>query len=311
MRRILLALALGLGLMVAVGSAPAQSEPAWPVLSKGSRGAHAMAVQHLLTARGFATDVDGRFGRDTKAKTKAFQRKKKLDDDGIVGKDTWSKLVKTVEAGDKNRYVRAAQVLLNKYGYGLKVDGDFGARTKAALAAFQKKKGIKGEKNRVGSRSWQYLAGSPAREMNPAVRNCDNVTTGVSIEHTTVVTAGHGTTRVHKCLAADLTRLYADAKRDGHVLGGWGFRTYDQQVALRKKHCGTSKWEIYQKASSQCRPPTARPGRSNHERGTAIDFNSAGNSLSRSAFNWLAANARNYGLKNLPSEAWHWSTTGN
>jgi D-alanyl-D-alanine carboxypeptidase len=28
-------------------------------------------------------------------------------------------------------------------------------------------------------------------------------------------------------------------------------------------------------------------------------------------FVWLAANAGTYGLKNLPSEPWHWSTNGN
>ncbi len=26
---------------------------------------------------------------------------------------------------------------------------------------------------------------------------------------------------------------------------------------------------------------------------------------------WLAANASSYGFYNLPSEPWHWSTTGN
>jgi hypothetical protein len=27
-------------------------------------------------------------------------------------------------------------------------------------------------------------------------------------------------------------------------------------------------------------------------------------------FQWLVANAYKYGLKNLPSETWHWSTNG-
>ena len=27
-------------------------------------------------------------------------------------------------------------------------------------------------------------------------------------------------------------------------------------------------------------------------------------------FKWLKANAARYGFYNLPSEAWHWSTTG-
>ncbi|MGI9596067.1 MAG: M15 family metallopeptidase [Acidimicrobiales bacterium] len=65
--------------------------------------------------------------------------------------------------------------------------------------------------------------------------------------------------------------------------------------------------------SSQCRPPTARPGRSQHERGLAIDFTYNGGSIStrsNKGFKWLNANAATYGLKNLASEPWHWSTTG-
>ena len=51
-----------------------------------------------------------------------------------------------------------------------------------------------------------------------------------------------------------------------------------------------------------------------HERGLAIDFTYQGSiitSKSNPAFKWLSANAKNYGLYNLPSEPWHWSTNGN
>jgi D-alanyl-D-alanine carboxypeptidase len=51
-----------------------------------------------------------------------------------------------------------------------------------------------------------------------------------------------------------------------------------------------------------------------HERGLAIDFTYQGSiitSKSNPAFKWLAANAKKYGLYNLPSEPWHWSTNGN
>jgi LAS superfamily LD-carboxypeptidase LdcB len=65
--------------------------------------------------------------------------------------------------------------------------------------------------------------------------------------------------------------------------------------------------------ASQCRPPTARPGTSQHEKGLAIDFTYNGRlirSRSSAGYQWLAANAAAYGFKNLPSEPWHWSTTG-
>ena len=61
---------------------------------------------------------------------------------------------------------------------------------------------------------------------------------------------------------------------------------------------------------------TARPGSSMHERGLAIDFyrrlsgGGAGEIAGTRAFRWLSRNAKTYGLYNLPSEPWHWSTTG-
>jgi hypothetical protein len=46
-----------------------------------------------------------------------------------------------------------------------------------------------------------------------------------------------------------------------------------------------------------------------HERGLAIDFRNC-NSRGSACYRWLAANASRFGLFNLPSEPWHWSTTG-
>ncbi len=57
--------------------------------------------------------------------------------------------------------------------------------------------------------------------------------------------------------------------------------------------------------------PVATPGYSNHQMGLAIDF-TCPNELSSSneCFKWMSQNAGNYGIKNLPSEAWHWSVDG-
>ncbi len=87
------------------------------------------------------------------------------------------------------------------------------------------------------------------------------------------------------------------------------FRTYEQQVNLRRQNCGSSQYAIYDAPSSSCRPPTARPGTSMHEKGTAIDFANCG-SRSTACYKWLAANASRFGYKNFPKESWHWSTTG-
>ena len=131
----------------------------------------------------------------------------------------------------------------------------------------------------------------------------------VAIDQTVVVDG----IRVHTSIADDLGALLAAAEADGIALSGWGWRDSQAQIRLRRQHCGTSEYAIYRMPSSQCRPPTARPGSSQHERGLAIDFTYNGGSIStRSSpgFRWLAANAAAYGLKNLASEPWHWSTTG-
>jgi D-alanyl-D-alanine carboxypeptidase len=51
-----------------------------------------------------------------------------------------------------------------------------------------------------------------------------------------------------------------------------------------------------------------------HEKGLAVDFTGPGGDLVRTrdspTFQWLAANAARFGFYNLPSEPWHWSTTG-
>lgn len=63
------------------------------------------------------------------------------------------------------------------------------------------------------------------------------------------------------------------ARKDGRSLAvGSGTRSNDEQVRLRREHCGTSQYDIYDKPASQCNPPTARPGTSKHETGEAVDM---------------------------------------
>jgi hypothetical protein len=120
-----------------------------------------------------------------------------------------------------------------------------------------------------------------------------------------------GTTiTVHRLIEGRVTALIAAAAADGVALNGWGYRDAMRQVELRRAHCGGSYDAVFHMPSSSCRPPTARPGRSMHERGLAVDFAHC-SSRSTGCYQWLAKNAAAYGLFNLPSEPWHWSVNGN
>jgi peptidoglycan hydrolase CwlO-like protein len=123
-----------------------------------------------------------------------------------------------------------------------------------------------------------------------------------------------GSIQVAATIAANVQALLDLAAAQGVSLcASSGWRSPEKQIELRRAHCGTSYYAIYLMPSSQCNPPTARPGSSLHERGLAIDFScNGGGAITRgnSCWDFLVANAGSYGLYNLPSEPWHWSTTG-
>ncbi len=114
---------------------------------------------------------------------------------------------------------------------------------------------------------------------------------------------------VNAQIAANVLALLNKSAQDGIKLTGGGFRTMEQQISLRTSNCGPTNYDIYEKPARECSPQTARPGYSNHQMGLAIDFNNC-STRSTACFRWLAGNAATYGLKNLPSEPWHWSVGG-
>lgn len=139
---------------------------------------------------------------------------------------------------------------------------------------------------------------------------------GITAAGEGLVTVGGIT--VAESLGPDLERLLEDAAADGIELGGSGYRSPETTARLRRANgCP----DVYESPPSACRVPTARPGTSMHEKGLAVDFTYRGqticypNSPSRCsgnpAFDWLEANAHEYGLYGLSTEAWHWSTNGN
>ena len=118
---------------------------------------------------------------------------------------------------------------------------------------------------------------------------------------------------VHPAIANQVEGLIAAAEAADINLGGGGWRSSEEQITLRRAHCGTSQYAIYEMPSTDCTPPTARPGSSMHERGLAIDFTCDGAlivSQGNKCFRWLADNAETFGLFNFELEPWHWSVNG-
>lgn len=66
--------------------------------------------------------------------------------------------LKNGSGGDR---VKELQTLLNRHGYGLTVDGKFGAKTEAAVKAYQKAAGLKAD-GIVGDATWAALTGEGA-----------------------------------------------------------------------------------------------------------------------------------------------------
>ena len=108
-----------------------------PVIGYGDKGKAVGVAQAILG--GLETDCS--FGPKTKSATVAFQKKKKLTQDGIIGKNTWTALFVVIKGGaDKlpvlkygssGKAVTALQIMLG----GLEKDGSFGPKTEARLKA--------------------------------------------------------------------------------------------------------------------------------------------------------------------------------
>lgn len=152
-----------------------------------------------------------------------------------------------------------------------------------------------------GSKDIAASRGSGGRDLGS-----DSGSTPVDKSGTTVTDG----IRVKTSFAPSVHRLITDAKASGLTgISGHGWRSNAEQRALRVMHGYTSD---DQKSGSGGRIPTAVPGTSMHEAGLAIDFTNHGKSLTRHdpVFTWLASNGASYGVRNLSSEPWHWSTNG-
>jgi peptidoglycan DL-endopeptidase CwlO len=105
------------------------------LLRLGSRGAAVVRVQKAL-----GVSADGIFGPKTRAAVRAFQRSRGLLVDGVVGPRTRTALFGAAEVG--GRIIHAWWVKPVQRALHLRVDGDYGPISRAAVRAYQKRHGL-------------------------------------------------------------------------------------------------------------------------------------------------------------------------
>ncbi|MCX4244284.1 peptidoglycan-binding domain-containing protein [Paraliomyxa miuraensis] len=143
-----------------LGKADGVSAPryAWPLTRFGDQGQDVFAAQYLLQEHGQELEVNGDFDTMTELATVAFQASKGLDDDGLIGNFTWEAMVLTVRPGDQDRWaVRGVQDLLkNRYGRAVEIDGNVNDVTEQAIRAFQEEHCLTVD-GIVGMQTWNSL----------------------------------------------------------------------------------------------------------------------------------------------------------
>jgi peptidoglycan hydrolase-like protein with peptidoglycan-binding domain len=136
---------------------------AWPLVERAPNEIFPVRpLQQLLRARSHPVTVDGIFGPNTEAAVKAFQQSKGLAADGIVGSQTWPKLIVQVEEGDTGDAVRGVQEVIKFHdqsdgeGTPIHVDGIFGPITDNWVRGFQSAVGTASD-GIVGPITWRAM----------------------------------------------------------------------------------------------------------------------------------------------------------
>jgi len=127
------------------------------ILQWGASGGCVTKLQQLLNTFGAGLTIDGQFGPATNTAVRTFQGNHGLTIDGVVGPATKQALYGggmgsgsvdlrsdcgTLAQGTTGICVRKLQQLLNGFGAGLTVDGDFGSVTYTAVRNFQAGHGL-------------------------------------------------------------------------------------------------------------------------------------------------------------------------
>lgn len=131
----------------------------WSERTIGDKSPATMGMQYLLRAAGHQVAADGDFGPQTEAAVKAFQSANGLEDNGVVGPDTWPRLVVTTREGSSGDAVRGVQsfgLVTMAEEPPLEVDGDFGPATKERVTTYQSSWGLTAD-GVAGRETWSFL----------------------------------------------------------------------------------------------------------------------------------------------------------
>src|SRR5918999_1609321 len=125
------------------------------LIREGDRSQEVADVQARLRGLGYEIDDEpGSFGDDTRHAVRAFQQRRSILADGIVGPHTWEELVEASwRLGDRVLYLKhppmrgddvtSLQTQLNALGFDAgRGDGIFGPNTARGVRAFQKEYGV-------------------------------------------------------------------------------------------------------------------------------------------------------------------------
>jgi len=128
-----------------------------PTIRRGSRGDYVAYVQRYL-----CVNADGIFGQNTEAAVRRYQAQQRLAVDGIVGPNTWQRILSGLGGGSSGsrptirRGSRGDDVVLVQRYLGVTADGIFGQNTEAAVRRYQTQQRLAVD-GIVGPSTWQRI----------------------------------------------------------------------------------------------------------------------------------------------------------
>jgi len=141
----------------------------FPTTRQGDRNNFVYIIQYLLNSYGYNVSIDGIFGGNTFSAIKQFQTNNKLSSDGIVGRNTWNKLLNLnpqtniLRRGSRESAVLFLQKLLLSFLYNITdLDGIFGRETENAVREFQTENDLSVD-GIVGANTWRALLAGRGR----------------------------------------------------------------------------------------------------------------------------------------------------